>query len=110
MTNRIEALKAAGLRVRPLEWEDHPLNGEPVLSRAITLLGTYFICDDVDDFSGNYLELISHDDARWWQHVRSTCTTIQERVHDDDLTGMKAAAQADYEQRILSALIEEEEG
>lgn len=93
-----------GVRVKPLEWEDHPVVDGPVMARAIALHGTYFIVDDTDDFTGLYLELISHDDARWWQNVRSTCNTIIEGYHEDDLTPLKAAAQADYEARILSTL------
>jgi len=91
-------------RVKPLVWEDYPADDGPVMSKAVTLYGTYFIVYDTDDFSGLYLELISHDDARWWQHVRSTCETLMENIHDDDLAPIKAAAQADYEARILAAL------
>ena len=91
-------------RVKPLVWEDYPADDGPVISKAVTLYGTYFIVDDTDDFSGLYLELVSHDDARWWQHVRSTCEILMEKIHDDDLLPIKAAAQADYEARILAAL------
>jgi len=91
-------------KVKPLEWEDHPLNGAPVLSQAITQIGTYFICDDTDDFSGFYLELVTHDNAQWWQHVRAITEHLIGNHHDDDLTPLKAAAHADYERRILSAL------
>jgi hypothetical protein len=90
--------------VKPLVWVDYPYNGEPVLSMAITPLGTYFICDDKDDFSGNYLQFVSHDNAKWWQNVRSTRQTILEHIHDDDLRPMKASAQADFERRIRECL------
>lgn len=91
-------------RVKPLEWEDYPADDGPVMSKSIALHGTYFIVDDTDDFSGLYLQLISHDNAKWWQHVRSTCDTLLEGIHTDDLGPIKAAAQADYEARILAAL------
>jgi len=91
-------------RVKPLRWEDHPADDGPVMSKAEALHGTYFIVDDTDDFSGLYVQLISHDKAQWWQHVRSTCETLVENVHSDDLGPLKAAAQADYEARILAAL------
>lgn len=91
-------------RVKPLEWEDYPADDGSVMSKAVALHGTYFIVDDTDDFSGLYLQLISHDNAQWWQHVRSTCDTLLEGIHDDDLEPIKAAAQADYESRILAAL------
>lgn len=101
---RAEERERCKPKVKPLEWEDHPLNGEPVLSRAITKIGTYFICDDVDDFSGAYLTLVTHDNARWWQHVRAVTEHLIENHHDDNIAPLKIAAQADYERRILSAL------
>jgi hypothetical protein len=91
-------------RVKPLVWEDHPADDDAVISKAVALHGTYFIVDDTDDFTGLYLQLISHDNAKWWQSVRSTCETLAENIHDDDLGPIKAAAQADYEARILAAL------
>lgn len=94
----------AAPRVKSLEWEDHPLNGEPVLSRAVTPLGTYFICDDTDDFSGYYLDLVTHDNARWWQHVRAITEHLIDGYRDDDIEPLKATAQADYERRILREL------
>lgn len=91
-------------RVKPLVWEDHPADDGAVISKAVALHGTYFIVDDTDDFTGLYLHLISHDNAKWWQHVRSTCQTLAEKIHDEDLGPIKAAAQADYEARILAAI------
>jgi len=90
--------------VDPMVWDDHPFNGEPVLSMAKVNGGAYFICDDTDDFSGNYLQFISCDDVRWWQNVRSTCLTIKDRVHDDDIAPLKAAAQAHHAAKIMQAL------
>lgn len=100
-----EAMEAqiGRVKVRDLEWEDFPSCNDPVLSKSVTPLGTYFICDDTDDFSGLYLQLIAHDNAKWWQHVRSTCDTIAEHIHGD-IEPIKATAQADYERRILAAL------
>lgn len=95
----LELIKGA---VKPLEWTGD--KDAEVWAKAVTQIGTYFICDDTDDFSGFYLELISHDDARWWQHVRSTSEMIMDGHHDDDLSPLKAAAQADYSSRILAAL------
>lgn len=106
----IDALEAAqaqtqeAVAVKPLEWEDHPLNGEPVLSSAETQLGTYFICDDVDDFSGAYLDFVTHKDAKWWESVSAKSEQIACHHHDDNIEPLKAAAQADYERRILSAI------
>jgi hypothetical protein len=87
-----------------LVWTDHPFNGEPVLSMAKVNGGAYFICDDTDDFSGDYLQFVSCDDVRWWQNVRSTCLTIQERFHDDDIAPLKAAANAHHCAQIMAAI------
>jgi len=105
---RDKKIREEALRVKPLVWKEHPSDNRPALSKAVTSFGTYFIVDDMDDFSGVYLQFVSHDRAKWWQHVRSTCETIMENYHEDDLAPVKAAAQADYERRILSALIEGE--
>lgn len=104
LQDELDRLKAQAVTVKPLEWEDYPADDGPVLSKAVALYGTYFIVDDTDDFSGLYLQLISHDSAKWWQHVRSTCDTLLEGIHDENLGPIKAAAQADYEARILSAI------
>ncbi len=109
--NRLDATDEAaamlramkGRAVKPLEWQDHPACDGPVLAKAVTLLGTYFIVDDTDDFSGLYLDLISHDDARWWQSVRATSTHIEEGWRGD-VESLKNKAQADYDARILAAL------
>ena len=90
--------------VKPLEWDDYPKVDGPVLSKAVTLLGTYFICDDTDDFSGLYLQLVSHDSAQWWRHVRPTRDIILENQHTDDLDPIKAAAQAHYAAQIIEGL------
>jgi len=89
--------------VVPLQWEDHPLNGEPVLSRAKVAGGAYFICDDTDDFTGYYLVYVSCDDVRWWQSVRSTSVELQSHFHDDDIAPLKAAAQSHHVAQVLSA-------
>lgn len=91
------------VKVKALVWEDHPACDGPVIARAVTLLGTYFIVDDTDDFSGLYLDLISHDDARWWQSVRSTATHIEEHWHGD-VQPLKDKAQAHHDATILAAL------
>lgn len=90
--------------VEPLGWEDHPLNGEPVLSRALVQGGGYFICEDNDDFTGAYLDFVSCDNVRWWQHVRSTSTNLMENWRDDDIAPLKAVAEAHHRAAIMAAL------
>lgn len=91
--------------VKKLEWEDYPEDDGPVISKAVTPLGTYFIVDDTDDFTGWYLELISHDNAKWWQHVRSTATHFDVPGHQmDDMEPLKSVAQDDFQKRVLALL------
>lgn len=91
-------------KVKALEWVDYPINGEPVISMAVTALGTYFICDDVDDFSGLYCNFETHKDATWYGTVKADRQRIVRFEHDH--VTIQAAAQADYDRRILSALEE----
>ena len=94
--------KLPGL-VKPLEWEDHPKADGPVLSQAFVQGGGYFICDDTDDFTGAYLSFVSCDNVKWWQHVRSTSVELQGRFHEEDITPLKAAAQAHHVAQIMAA-------
>lgn len=100
----LSAAMAGVVKVRDLVWDDYPFNGEPVISMAVTQIGTYFICDDVDDFTGLYLEFISHKDATWFGTVSADRSEISHNRCIDDHSPMQAAAQADYERRILSAI------
>ncbi|WPZ30711.1 hypothetical protein T8A63_07045 [Sulfitobacter sp. OXR-159] len=97
--DRLDALP--GL-VKPLVWEDHPKDA-PVISQAFVQGGGYFICDDTDDFTGAYLEFVSCDNVKWWQHVRSTSVELQGGFHDEDVTPLKAVAQAHYTAQIMAA-------
>lgn len=89
--------------VKPLQWEDHPESDGPVLSQAFVQGGGYFICDDTDDFTGKYLDFVSCDKVRWWQHVRSTSIELRGNFHDDDLAPLKAAADAHHIAQIMQA-------
>jgi Lar family restriction alleviation protein len=92
------------VRVRPLVWEDYPINGEPVLSMAVTPSGTYFICDDTDDFTGLYCEFISCKGATWYGTVNPFTAVICDHQHVDDLATLKAAANEHNRARILAAI------
>lgn len=87
----------------PVVWDDYPFNGEPVISMAVTALGTYFICDDTDDFTGLYCEFISCKDATWYGTVRAATTVICDHVHTDDHTPIQAAAQAHHVAQTMAA-------
>ena len=104
MVEAIAALPAAPVevKVKPLEWDRH---GEgPVVWKAITALGTYFICDDTDDFTGLYLELVTHQNAQWWGKCDVLVVPIADHLNHPDEAELQAAAQADYESRTLATL------
>ena len=104
LATELDALKAQPVKVKALVWKDYPLNGEPVISMSVTEVGTYFICDDTDDFTGLYLEFVGHKDATWYGTVKADCIELSAHNHIDDYSPLQAAAQVDYEQRILSAI------
>lgn len=89
MTKRDELIAPGGVRakVKPLEWNEYTdERGDPDRWDAETLAGTFYgIALLVDGFSIEY-----------------DYTAVAKGL--DDLEAAKAAAQADYEQRILSAL------
>lgn len=100
----VRADLAPVVTVKPLEWVDYPYNGEPVLSMAVCSFGTYFICDDTDDFTGLHLEFITHKNATWYGTVKAEVVCLLDHQHVDEHTPLQAVAQADYERRILSAI------
>lgn len=89
--------------VKPLEWDDYPINGEPVLSMAKAANGTYFICDDTDDFTGLYCEFISCKDQTWFGTVKPSTAVICSNIHDDDTTPLKEAANTHHVAQVLSS-------
>lgn len=90
--------------VQPLQWDDYPINGEPVVSRALIQGGGYFICDDTDDFTGMYCEFISCRDATWYGSVSASTVVICDHQHIDEPSQIKAAADAHHRARIMAAL------
>lgn len=96
--------KAREVKVRTLAWEDQPKVEGPVVSMAVCQIGTYFICDDTDDFTGLFCELVAHKNATWFGSVDCSTVEICSHQHTDDHSPLQAAAQADYERRIREAL------
>ena len=92
-------------RVKPLVWErsTHKKHDGSV-EYAETSLGTYFICYDSDDFTGFYCDFVYLGNSTWFGTGGANTREIESHYHDDDLTELKAAAQADYEARILACL------
>lgn len=84
MTDKQEQA-TAGVRVKPLEW----VEGAP---------GTYM---EIADSPFGYYSVWEINGTGWWSPWKQGSGSIVE----GGIIGAKAAAQADFEQRILSALI-----
>ena len=52
------------MKFKKLDWDMHPC--VDVLAKAECLIGTYFIMDDTDDFTGIYCDLVKIGSAKWW--------------------------------------------
>ena len=95
----IADLPAQGVRVRALEWADYEeivrdaQSGMHYASRALNGFNAYFVMQDGEQF-------------RWWTSGHQTDHSVAHPTFD----AAKAAAQADYEARILAALATTEEG
>lgn len=96
--------------VPDLEWEEYPENGVPVMAKSTTKFGTYFICDDTDDFSGLYCEFVTHQDATWFGAVRAKTELIFQFEHEDDHTKLYHIPNAHNRATILKALGMKEKG
>lgn len=100
--DRIEALTAAlphmgGVRVKPLEWE--PVHGEGVETyQATCATGIYRVFEDEDSAAGAVFAEFAIDVSRFCM----TDALSIGRFHNFDVA--QAAAQADYERRVISAL------
>ena len=89
----IAALPAQGVRVRALEWADYEeivrdaQSGMHYASRALNGFNAYFVMQDGEQFW-------------WWTSGHQTDHSVAHPTFD----AAKAAAQADYERRILAAI------
>lgn len=82
----LRALKARGIRVKPLEWEDQP-GGSYCWTQ-----GLHYYTEGSDAERDWYVSCMIYDDDVWQGANQSTRAAA------------KAAAQADYAARILAAL------
>lgn len=85
--NVSERLRAAGLKVKRLEWEEN-VASRCSLCVAISIVGIY----RVEQTQGRFAWTIDDE----WVDLRGK--------NEPDMEAAKAAAQADYESRLLSAL------
>lgn len=83
------------LKPADLVWEFDPVR-DYEMNKAITPIGTYFICNDRDDFTGIYVELVSCKNAEWYGSV--TAHRVEVASCLDTPNEAKAAAQAHYNQ------------
>ncbi|WP_386681933.1 hypothetical protein [Loktanella sp. R86503] len=93
------------MQIKPLEWTYEP--DAPDGRRADTIGGTYFIIDDTDDFTGYYLEFVTHNNAEWWGNVKVAREHLADQHYDDDLAPLEAIADAHNVARIMTALATE---
>lgn len=82
----LEAVKAEARKVKPLEWGQEGKQPE----HAVSIIGTYLLMKDFDGW-------------RWMRVVGGNLADVCEAPFAT-LEAAKAAAQADYEARILAAL------
>ena len=62
------------------------------IKKATTSFGTYFICDDRDDFTGLYMDFVTHKNAQWFSHVTAHSIELASGVHEDTTDTLEAAA------------------
>lgn len=90
--------------VAPLVW--HQSTSEihhGCIEYAMTETGTYFICDDNDDFTGLYCDFVTIRDAQWFGSARGKSIEIISGVHEDETITLRTAANAHHRARIMSA-------
>ena len=91
--------------VKPLVWQQSTYQKhEGCVEYAETITGTYFISYDNDDFTGYYCDFVFLGNCQWFGTGGANSREILSGLHDDDLTTIKTAVQADHTARILSAL------
>lgn len=72
------------MKIKPLVWEMHPAEDGHILAKSETIIGTYFICYDNDDFSGLYCDFVSVRDATWFGTGRVISSEVFSGIHYDE--------------------------
>jgi hypothetical protein len=90
--------------IAPLVWEFGTRNKHyDCVEYAETKAGTYFICDDNDDFTGFYCTFVYLANCTWFGTGKANSTGIASRHHDVDLTLLKSAANTHHRATIMAA-------
>ena len=93
-------------QVKPLVWEDGSYYKHyGCFEYAETPFGTYFVIEDNDDFTGLYCKFVTLREVTWFGTGSVEPYEIMSHVYDDETTKLRAAAQADYNKRILGELV-----
>jgi len=87
--------------VPDLVWELE--RGCEYVEKAVTQFGTFFIVDDTDDFTGYFVDLVTHKDAKWFGSVTATSIEVVSCVKDDSIKPLKAIANA-YHRELVSEI------
>ena len=97
------------LQVKPLVWEDSTqYKHSGSVEYAETPFGTYFIIEDNDDFTGLYCKFVTLREVTWFGTGSVEPYEIMSHVYEEEATKLRAAAQADYNNRILGELATKE--
>jgi hypothetical protein len=90
--------------IAPLVWEGGTRNKHyDCVEYAETKAGTYFICDDNDDFTGFYCKFVYLGNCTWFGTGKANSRGIEDHHHDDDLSLLKSAANTDHRAIIMAA-------
>jgi hypothetical protein len=90
--------------IAPLVWQGGTRNKHyDCVEYAETKAGTYFICDDNDDFTGFYCTFVYLANCTWFGTGKANSRGIASRHHDVDLTLLKSAANTDHRATIMAA-------
>ena len=94
------------MKIKQLEWEMFPKDPN-VLAKAECIYGTYYICDDTDDFTGMYCNLVTLRDTKWWSFCKPESFEIFSCSHHDPEEfeeHLFPLVQKDFENRILNCM------
>jgi hypothetical protein len=90
--------------IAPLVWEESTSKKHSgCIEYAETRAGTYFICYDSDDFTGFYCDFVYLGNCTWFGSGGANSREIASHHHDDDLTGLKTAANTHHRAAIMAA-------
>jgi hypothetical protein len=92
--------------ISPLVWEHSTYHKhEGCVEYAETSAGTYFIKDDLDDFTGLYCDFVYLDNCTWFGTGKANSENITTRNQDDSLVEIKELCDTHWRDHIMAAFI-----